>query len=344
MARGKRIKYFESGVFIAGFLCCFIATGAVWESSVACAGSAPEGREFPVTEIQVDIRENARVKGDRIDLKSIAEIKAGDDWLEKIGNIPFGPSPRPGAEKVIPGSWIASKIHAEKWIPDPSRISVPEYVRVTRESQSITDERLRALFEKFIAEGIKGEKFKVSRFKVRGERDFSSGKMELIFRDFDRSRMMGRVTATVIVNIEGRERGRIFLSGWIDRYEKIVRTTRTIPKGSVLNKSDLCLESINISKAPEDLVTSTAEVAGKLAKRRIKSGSYVRHRMLEVPPLIHEGDRVKMVVRTGLLTVSTVGVAKGRGGKGEQVQVENLTSGKTVAGQVADASTVEVLF
>jgi flagella basal body P-ring formation protein FlgA len=344
MAKGKRLEAFESKILFVGLLCCFITAGLLWGYSTARAESVMVGGDFPFTGIRIEIPQKTRVKGDRLYLKDIAKIRAPGDLAEKIGWIDLGSAPRPGAEKVLPGSWIVSRIHAGKPIPDASKISVPEYVSVTRESQSVSDERLRMLFEKYIAAKIKGGKFKVSRFKVRGERDFPSGKIDLIFNDIDRSRIIGHVTQTVVVNIGGKDSGRISLSGWIDRYEKIVCAKRSIPRGTVLSKDDLCLEEMNISKAPTGIVTSLADATGKLAKRRIKTGCCLKHRMLEEPPLVHEGDRVKLVVRTSLLTVSTVGVSKGRAGKGEKVQVENLASGKTVVGQVADESTVEVLF
>ena len=46
----------------------------------------------------------------------------------------------------------------------------------------------------------------------------------------------------------------------------------------------------------------------------------------------------------GGLRVSTMGIAKADGLRGEQIRVENVTSEKTVVGRVVNGSTVEVLF
>jgi flagella basal body P-ring formation protein FlgA len=66
--------------------------------------------------------------------------------------------------------------------------------------------------------------------------------------------------------------------------------------------------------------------------------------MLELPPLVHRGERVKLVAKNEILKVSTLGIAKSQGGKGERVKVVNISSQKTVVGVVTDASTVEVTF
>jgi flagella basal body P-ring formation protein FlgA len=66
--------------------------------------------------------------------------------------------------------------------------------------------------------------------------------------------------------------------------------------------------------------------------------------MLAIPPVVQRGDRVKIILENGPLTVETVGIAKGAGGIGEQITVKNITSKKTVLGRVKDASTVEILF
>jgi flagella basal body P-ring formation protein FlgA len=44
------------------------------------------------------------------------------------------------------------------------------------------------------------------------------------------------------------------------------------------------------------------------------------------------------------LNVTTLGVAQEAGGKGEQIRIQNVASGKVVIGKVANASTVTVFF
>ena len=66
--------------------------------------------------------------------------------------------------------------------------------------------------------------------------------------------------------------------------------------------------------------------------------------MLAVPPVIRKGDKVKIIAENGPLRIVTAGIAKGSGGIGEQIKVENISSQKTIVGRIKDDSTVEILF
>jgi len=66
--------------------------------------------------------------------------------------------------------------------------------------------------------------------------------------------------------------------------------------------------------------------------------------MVSVPPVIHKGDKVKLVAKSGNIKIVTFGIAKSAGGTGDQIRIENMTSKKTIVGRVKDASTVEVIF
>jgi flagella basal body P-ring formation protein FlgA len=159
-----------------------------------------------------------------------------------------------------------------------------------------------------------------------------------------KAKLMGQVHLGVAVHVNGHTCGKIYLSGWLDRFKPVVCAKRFIPKHALVSENDLGVELINISKGSRRLVTLVADAVGKRAKRNISAGSLLKHYMLETPPLVFKGDRVQLVARSGGLTVLTVGIAKHPGGKGEQIQVENVTSKKNVVGRVTDASTVEVFF
>lgn len=104
------------------------------------------------------------------------------------------------------------------------------------------------------------------------------------------------------------------------------------------------LQQMNISKAPANLVTDLQDAVGKRLKQNIKPGETIRHNMLSIPPLVHKGDKVKLVARSGALRIVTLGIAKSSGGLGDQIRIENSTSKKTVVGRVKSGSTVQVIF
>ncbi|MBW2155012.1 MAG: flagellar basal body P-ring formation protein FlgA [Deltaproteobacteria bacterium] len=152
------------------------------------------------------------------------------------------------------------------------------------------------------------------------------------------------MSVPVKVFVDGNPSGKIFLSGWVDRYVNVVCAGRFLPRNTILGAGDLRWVRINISKAPKNLITDVEQAIGKRLKQSLKEGQPLRSNMIAVPPVIKRGDRVKIVAQRGGLKVETVGIAKGSGALGEQIKVMNITSRKTVVGRIKDASTVRVLF
>lgn len=122
----------------------------------------------------------------------------------------------------------------------------------------------------------------------------------------------------------------------------VLVATRTIARGEILSQEDLVFEF----RDRPAVTTSFGEIVdyvGKRAVRTLTEGSVVSPAAVEIPPVIERGDRVTIVVRVGLVTVTAPGVARSAGGLGETIPVENSVSGKVVYGLVVSASLVEVV-
>ncbi len=210
--------------------------------------------------------------------------------------------------------------------------------------QPISEKYLKDFFLRYLESKINSTDFQLSRFKIRGNTMFPPGVLELEIIRIGKGEIKGRINILVAVLVNGEEQGRIYLSGWVDRYVSVVCTAHRVPRGTILSESDVCLREINISKAPVNLVIDLNSAVGKRLKQSLKSGGHIRDNMLEIPPLIQKGDRVKLVAKKGGLTVVTSGTAKTKGGRNEQIKVENIDSKRIVVGRVLDDTSVEILF
>jgi flagella basal body P-ring formation protein FlgA len=292
----------------------------------------------------IAIKPEAVVNGDRIYLKDILDSSTDSKLAEKIGNLFVGNSPRPGKEIKLTGSWIVSKLRSKKWLPKDAKISAPKYIRVSRAYQNLNPQHLERVFLNYIASRAGKADLKVSQFKVRGSDKFPAGPITFnILKPIPKT-LSGRVSLRIAVSLGGKERGRLTLSGWIDRFESVLCANRYLPRNTVLTEADVKMQQMNISKAPANLVTDLQDAVGKRLKQNIKPGETIRHNMLSDPPLIHKGDKVKLVARSGSLRIVTLGIAKSSGGLGDQIRIENSTSKKTVVGRVKSDSTVQVIF
>jgi flagella basal body P-ring formation protein FlgA len=284
------------------------------------------------------------VNGDRIYLKNILDSSSDPKLVDKIGNLFVGYSPRPGREKKLTGSWIVSKLRNKNLLPRSATLSIPDYIRVSRAYQSLNRKEVERIFIDHIAARIGDTDFKVSQFKIRGADKYPTGRMTLNVLNPIPKKLSGRVSLRIAAAIGGKEKGRLTATGWIDRVESVICAGRYLQRNTVLTEADLKMKQMNISKTPANLVLRLKDAVGKRLKQTLKPGMAIRHNMLAVPPLIHKGDRVKLVAQRGALRIVTMGIAKNSAGLGDQIRIENISSKKTVVGRVRNHSTVHVMF
>jgi flagella basal body P-ring formation protein FlgA len=295
----------------------------------------------PVT---VQVQGKVQVAGNEIYLKDVAEITAPQAMKEKMGAIRLGLSPKPGKEKKISARRLISMVHAAKVMPEDVQMKVPEWIHIERSFQSIKEEVLQELFDHAVRQVLKDADFKVRRVKVSGTNQFPAGRISLSVSRSAKKELIGAVNLRVQVRVNDENCGRLTLSGWVDRFVPVVCVSRDVKNHTVLDGKDLALKNVNISMLSGAPVTDLAAAAGKQTRMTLRAGTCLRSGMLTVPPLVHKGDQVKIIAGSGKLRVSTMGIAKGPGGRGDQIQVENTVSNKTVVGRVTGEATVEVMF
>ena len=322
------------------FLCLSMLLGSGSRGLADDSQVIPEETVFCLT-----ASSEARTSGERILMGQVAEISGGSQALrQEVSSIDLGPAPRPGEERRIAGSMIASALASFGGLPANSRTSIPEWVSVKGVSQSLSEVSLAKVFKQYVSRSVGGDEVIVSRVRIRGMKPLPPGKVTLTPAGNSNTQLKGRTSLRLAVAVDGKDYGLLTVSGWVDRYAQVVCAARQISRGTVLSPDDVCLKRINVAKAPDRLVLNSAQVLGKQARSDIQVGEYVRQNQLITVPLIVKGDMVKLLVSAGQVRVSTLGIAKTNGDSGDQIRVENVASKKTLIGRVLDASTVEVLF
>ncbi|MBE0617101.1 MAG: flagellar basal body P-ring formation protein FlgA, partial [Proteobacteria bacterium] len=84
--------------------------------------------------------------------------------------------------------------------------------------------------------------------------------------------------------------------------------------------------------------------AGRVARAwaRVEAGTDSPTALRAQRPAVQRGDAVQLVAQVGGVTATTVGRALEAGRVGERVRVENIGSGRTVAGVLLDGGLVDV--
>jgi flagella basal body P-ring formation protein FlgA len=293
--------------------------------------------------LQVVVKNDVQVTGERILLGQISEISGGSGALRQaVFGIDLGPAPRPGQARRITGNSVA--VQLSNIAGAGVKATIPGQVQVRGAFQQISEASLEAAFRQYVMNGVGEDEVDIRRIAIRGVKPLPPGKISLTPSDAGRDEIKGKTSLRIAVTVDGEDCGQVTVSGWVDRYARVVCAARSIPRHTVLSAEDLCFERINIARAPDRLIFDTAEAVGKRVRSTVQTGKYLQqHKLFEVP-LVEKGDRVKLLVSAGPVNISTLGVAKTDGGAGDQIRVENLSSEKMVMGRVVDNSTVEVLF
>lgn len=293
--------------------------------------------------LRVVVQNNVQVSGERILLGRISKISGGSEFLRQaIAGIDLGPAPRPGQARRITGKSIS--VALANLAGAGIQAAIPGQVQVRGASQRVSEVSLEEAFKRYVINAAGGDEVAFSGIDIRGVKPLPLGKVTLTPVKTGRGEIKGKTSLRLKVAVAGEDCGQVTVSGWVDRYTRVVCAARSVSRNTILTAKDLCLQRINIAKAPDRLVFDTAEAVGKRVRSSLQAGKYLQqHKLFEVP-LIERGDRVKLLVSAGPVNVSTLGVAKADGGAGDQIRVENLSSQKTVIGRVVDGTTVEVLF
>ncbi|MCC5795516.1 MAG: flagellar basal body P-ring formation protein FlgA [Chromatiales bacterium] len=124
----------------------------------------------------------------------------------------------------------------------------------------------------------------------------------------------------------------------------VLVATRAIGRDEILTPGDLELTELDTTQLPYGFLDAPQQAAGRQLRRPVTAGTVIHPGLLEAPLLIRRGQDVTLEARTGGITVRMAGRARSDGIDGQVIQVENLSSGRTVQAIVRSARVAEVLL
>lgn len=154
-------------------------------------------------------------------------------------------------------------------------------------------------------------------------------------------------------SVEGQKRGsavievicgsnKLHLSARYARELEVVVAARALNRGDIVTRQDLKLKTVLENEVRGSWHTDTDALVGQSAKRNIQPGQPVTDRMVEAPKLIDRGDSVKIVAGDGGIQITVMGTALSDGKEGQQINVKNNASGRTVRGLVIAQGLVQM--
>jgi len=124
----------------------------------------------------------------------------------------------------------------------------------------------------------------------------------------------------------------------------VVVSSRPISRNAEIVSDDVRVVRKSFTRAPRDLFSDPGEVVGKTLGKPVGANTEITKGMARNLLLVRRGRLVKIILESGQLSMSTIGLSEEDGGRGDTVRVKNISSKKIVYARVLDPSIVKVDF
>jgi flagella basal body P-ring formation protein FlgA len=148
---------------------------------------------------------------------------------------------------------------------------------------------------------------------------------------------------TVFV-IEFKNGVKITATASVKALDWIVMSGRAFRKSHYLQKDDVYVKLMDITRIPKGAIKSPEQVIDKLLTRSIPANIPLVDNMIADTPVVKRGSRVTLLVESSSFTITTTGETKENGYVGSNVRAVNLASKKVISGLLVDENTIKVEF
>ncbi|TVR07243.1 MAG: flagella basal body P-ring formation protein FlgA [Salinarimonadaceae bacterium] len=152
-----------------------------------------------------------------------------------------------------------------------------------------------------------------------------------------------RLSAMVYVGPDAnRRRAQAMVSASVLETVEIAILNRPIERGEVVGQSDVTIERRPRGSVPQDARLDGLDLREVVARRALSAGAALRSGDLVRPQLVGRNENVMIVYRTRNLTLTTRGVAREAGARGDIIPVSNIQSNRVLQATIVAPGQVVV--
>lgn len=308
---------------------------AVWLLSAGLAMAA---------QVTVSFQSAAEVAEPRIVLADIAVIEPAGDQANQIGQLVVAVAPPLGKSKELQTASVITSLRNRPEVADVDWQGSPT-ITVQRKTQTLSQQQLIDIITTYIDENSAQLPKAETRFiPIHAPQEVTVAPGKLSWKVTpSKPGILGSNTFTITLLVDGKQAGTHVVRGKLEVMADVVTATAMLQKGDILTESNVILQSQDIGSLDKPFMT-TNEVIGKQLARTVSAGTALKPDHLVLPPIIKEGEMVKILARKGTMQLSASGLAKTDGRLGESIGVKNISSNKMIHARVAGPGTVTVEF
>lgn len=298
--------------------------------------------------LQITVKEEATVRGDKVRLGDIATFSPSEDArADRLKGVEIGSAPYPGSQTRLSSHFLGYKIGSSVGADDSVRLRIPSTLLIKRTAQYIDTKELEDIFRTHILSHSPWSRDRIvfDRINTPGPMALPEGRLQWQVWERGDPDYIGNVFLTVDFRVNGQQVRKVALSGRISIKQEVVKATRKIRSGEVISEGDLTLVSeSNSGRHSKSVLTRMEDALGKKATRNIQEGQRLSRPMIEDPPMVKRGKRVIIKAMNQTMQITTLGKVLEDGKAGDQVKVVNISSGREILATVMGPGIVQVHF
>jgi flagella basal body P-ring formation protein FlgA len=309
-----------------------------WAAAAAWAAEPTSVRVF----------DRVEVDSDQVLLGAIARIDGQDDErVRALQGLSVGRAPLPGKSRAFDEAAIRLRLKQGGFDPAEIDLQVPAEVEVRRGAVEFGREQLEEIVTAHIREQLRDrglERVQVKEIRGAEAMVLPRGRIAWQVSAPRNASLTGSVPLAVILKVNDDFERRVNLTAVVEVRVRAVVSSRPLGRYKPIEEGDIELRELDLAGLPADFIGEPEAVIGKRTRRAVESHTVLRPDLVELPPVVKRGDRVKIVAESAGMRITAEGEAKQKGCVGERIPVVNLGSNKVIQARVVDGQTVRIEF
>jgi len=295
-------------------------------------------------QVSVHFKARAEVSGQRIVLADIADIQPAGSATEALGQLPITSSPAPGRTKEL---YVTTVINGLRNRPEAADVDWQgsQTIVVERQAVTLSPEQMQAMIAAYLKENssiLPKAEIRFSSVRAPEAMVLPAGTLTWKITP-SRPGIIGSTNFVIALSVDDKPAGNCTLRGRLEVTAEVLTAASTLHKGDFLTEENVVLQRQDISNIDNPLFVKE-DFLGRQVARTVTTGSILKSDYIVLPPVIKDGEMVKIIARKGSLQLSTNGLARAEGRLGETIAVKNISSNKMIHGRVDGPGMVSVEF
>lgn len=293
--------------------------------------------------ITISFLSEASVIESEVILSDIAQFNTDNEFTRALGSQIIYRSPEPGKKLTLNPVEVKNFLTSTLELPPDLVWDGPDSTIVYRESIIIGPNKIEEAINEFLLGNAHNLPQADITFKAKTlPLPFHVPRGTLSWEVIPSSpAILESSTMTIIFKIDGRVRKNISIRGKVQALAEVVISRIPLRRGTVITDDQVTIAIRDISRIVAPCF-EPKQIVGKMADTNIRANRVIELTDINIPPTVHKGELVKIILKSGSFNLTATGIAKMDGKINDIIRVRNTSSNKMVHCRVSGPGIVEV--